>query len=1583
MADLDLSAVAAARTDLHSTEDELRQVRLDLVSAQVERDRAQSLGDRQAAARADGQAARSQQRLDALLGAVRTGLDDVRHRADDLVKALQPEQAVASLSAKHPVLMVPVRLETRFFDNGNTLKVRIFPDQAHVTAHDPALTTDEIEGLTWYWTYRWPHRDASTVAGKALADEAWSGLVQRFRPGRAAFVVRRYPPTNLDSTQQAPSWADLPVRAGEWSTAARVGLLPDRWCVVGFRRTGEGEHQEIFRTWGTAVPDRLGAGPTPDPGAPDRAGGLPDDPELRWLHDPAEAERLGMMVTVTQADMQVGELASGVDRLLALGVDWTLTPDQAAQAVDAHLRAHADEGRLGFVPQGAPTNSTGTTRSPFSTDITLAQQVLAPHNQPVAGADGAGTLTARALGIPSAGLATVAGADLREQAWVAGLLDTTWAATAGYYLTEMLDPVADDPEVEASLRHHVINYLRPGGPLPTLRVGAQPYGLLPVMPRHGFEPDVRRRAQADVARVSAAVRELAAPLVESVPRLAQVRRREDVDDVVLDLLRRTPVPWSLTFRKLIGPVERLAVSVYWDLIADFQRSLTAMLLARLQCYQLTQLSELTHDEREHPLHVPLVLRPDPTPDDAARQSTGYLAEIQSLLVEPDGADILDARQNSVALLEAFVAAAAVNENRRAGKRLVLEEATALQLSEAMHAYVSSAADHLPYAIRVETLAAAPAATGSDVGVPSTPRQFAGMVMPTLTGDRTIAQHVAVKLEEALRVPGSLDNPVDPLHHLQEMSVALGRLAEAPPDQLEWAFRGVLDLYSTRVDAWITSLATARLTEHRTSAPAGVHIGGWGVVEDLRPDHGVAAESAGFVHTPSLGHAASTAVLRSARASHRDEDGRLFDLDLTSRRVRQALGVLEGLGNGQRLAALLGYRVERGLQDRDLRLAQFILPLRQLCPLRSERPTSAHSEPVESVAARDVVDGLALLDRWADDRGAVLTAAGVPAASAPEVSAVLDDVASLADAVSDVLVGESVHQATLGNLERSGAALAAHDRQEPAPDPEFVRTPRAGVVLAHRVGLWLATGSTDPAPGWAADLRHVGEPRLDRWLGLVLGSPTTWKFSARLVHTPPPPADGGPAAAPSSKSLKARSVGVLELSALSLVLAARRPAAGEPSELEALIAAHYAASDEVAALAPGPDHHLELNLDGLALLLDLAAWAGEVVAAAPLTGQHLAGATDVRAGATMLAATVDVSEAVARADAVSQAVVKAAAQLNTAVTALRGAVTRTNERRVIKALQDLAAVEGPDVFPRADVALVVHAGEVLARVQARVSAAASVPVPGSPVVDETGDQPVPGQGEDPAVVRARAVLRVLLGNGQPFLAVQKPTATDMLAAAKAARKDLLAGDATAPATWVHRMALVRPQLDPMAALLVHFEAGGARVADQLQVLPVPHHPGKPWAGLPFGPDGPPPPGTATLVLHAPDGFDPQAGGAGVMVDTWTESVPVAEETTAVTFHYDAPGARAPQAMLLAVHPALDPDRWDFDTLLGCVQEAVDLARLRTLGSRELAPFATLVPGLFLPEVYTRDTAGVRLRELATNAAAAGVGGLVHDFVIGKK
>jgi hypothetical protein len=94
-------------------------------------------------------------------------------------------------------------------------------------------------------------------------------------------------------------------------------------------------------------------------------------------------------------------------------------------------------------------------------------------------------------------------------------------------------------------------------------------------------------------------------------------------------------------------------------------------------------------------------------------------------------------------------------------------------------------------------------------------------------------------------------------------------------------------------------------------------------------------------------------------------------------------------------------------------------------------------------------------------------------------------------------------------------------------------------------------------------------------------------------------------------------------------------------------------------------------------------------------------------------------------------------------------------------------------------------------------------------------------------------------------------------------------------------------------------------------------------------------------------------AGLLVDEWVEVVPGRSETTALSFHYDAPGAVAPQAMLLAVPPpALTA--WDEASLEGMVTEGLAIAKLRAVDSQALDRVGHFLPAVFLAHNVQDET-----------------------------
>jgi hypothetical protein len=115
-----------------------------------------------------------------------------------------------------------------------------------------------------------------------------------------------------------------------------------------------------------------------------------------------------------------------------------------------------------------------------------------------------------------------------------------------------------------------------------------------------------------------------------------------------------------------------------------------------------------------------------------------------------------------------------------------------------------------------------------------------------------------------------------------------------------------------------------------------------------------------------------------------------------------------------------------------------------------------------------------------------------------------------------------------------------------------------------------------------------------------------------------------------------------------------------------------------------------------------------------------------------------------------------------------------------------------------------------------------------------------------------------------------------------------------------------------------------------------------------------PGGLTGITVAGD-WQPDADLAGLVVDEWVEVVPNATETTGLVFHFDAPAAAAPQAMLLAASP--HPTRpWSLETLEAILLETVDATRIRAVQPQHVGGLGHLVPALLFARNAGGDPAG---------------------------
>ena len=930
-------------------------------------------------------------------------------------------------------------------------------------------------------------------------------------------------------------FTDLSTKAGKinsWTQPSKVRILPERLALI---RIKSGKQMEPI--FGRHIPFPL---PTsPDPSAskeeqfkPDTNGDLEFAEVVKWVADFDRAIDMGLGFRIDLANDEV----DGFEKLLVLGVKLGADKEHGKKQVEELFEHHYFSKKgFGLVPQGTATNNTGSSDSGYS-NSDFADESFALYFQNKSGFEEKDSLNKRKdgqwiaewLGLDYGLFKKVLHSGGLDQCDVRNMNIALWPATLGYVMDAVMEAGFSD-ETIAMVRSFFNDYVSGRGPVPAIRIGNQPYGILPTTP-------FRR-----LTWVQPAPNHINRPFMLFLQNLYSVLLKMDA---YFQNRFSTKVSTMTNPSSKPGQTILDVLSLHSNSVEFFRRYLESLdevtnaakfiepgfkpgSPSQNATMQLLK-TEFAYLAEPVPLLAMLLGMPSPTPithlvDDVP------LSEVKGIRA------YTNTNKNYItALLEQ----ARKSENAvRTGEGL--KERPEAELYRLLK-YAIEQSYHSSGIGAVATTNAFPKAelAAMKIEKPFVHQQWKGNVteskysllyrtVPELSQNKTVSEMVtdSILLQQIPFYSQYLSSQLNALEELKDASTA----------RLERALVEHIDCCSYRLDAWKMGLLTRQLGLMRNNGGSisneqrktGIFIGAFGWLENVRPERNKILRekqipedlkadfnangkkifitddaNEGFIHAPSLNQGITAAVLRNGYVSHGKQSGNsILAVNLTSDRVRSALHVIEGIQSGQSLAALLGYQLERELHDRDdLKLKKidtYIYKLRRLFPLNADQLKETQVEnstdpsvdpdtvPITAIEARNVIHGVNLINHVKTSTqknypfGLDVTNDDADVANA--ITEGVNHILDVADALADLGIAESVHHMVMGNYDRATGVLDSFSKGNYPQAPDVIKTPRSGPTLTHRVSIpfvytALATGS---AP------RVQTEPSMNQWLAAIL------------------------------------------------------------------------------------------------------------------------------------------------------------------------------------------------------------------------------------------------------------------------------------------------------------------------------------------------------------------------------------------------------------------------------------------------------------------------------------------------------------------
>lgn len=1433
---------------------------------------------------------------------------------------INPVQAIEELDDSIPIMMIPVRIETQFVltPAKNELWIRIFPDSLFQNHHTPGLSADEYDDGKKYWQSIWNTRsELNGEIQSTLQQDAWKYLSSKYTENRSAWISKLTRPVGWTkewkqlTTLQFPPFSDtVSVLSGN-----KRSLLPSHFVVEGY----DAQDHLLFQNKGAAIPPDLAMAPDVNSEeiqlTRDAHNRIKANEEIKWMFDFDEAMAKGMAIKIPVNVPPSGELI--ISKLIVIGIKLHHTALKNRELVEDWIENHNYSQGISLIPQGTPTNNKYAPEEDIKPDklrmqeSTEDQKYFTPVTNRADKKDG--QYLAEALGIRYSKSDLLPNGDNSDVREAMAFNTAMYPGTLGLYFDEIVHPLLNEHEKELTKKFFIDN-VSGRSTIPTVRIGSQPYGVLITSTLQSWKNSIAETGP-DLPYWDRLLKQLKKGYdawVKLLPSVSFVGK--EGGDAHQHFLQAVGLlPSSATYHSRKGITDLYA----WNYL-QFKNKMNELTWARMKSAIQSRLQNIGIPVQNDPLIEKIVFL------QAMNEINGPLIDEdpELPLSETDPIQYFNGTQNYIHWLMTSDFETIKNQKFIGIENQNILPPKALLYNLLRRAYLEASADQIQnLLIKNKFLDKKTRKTAfKNIDKPTSLSKddfFTLDASKLRLTDKKISIWDYVKESSSDTLKQSIRD-VHTLSPVPQVLNALRQIADLPTAKLERLLAEHIDCCTYRLDAWITGLFSSRLHRMRISnekyLDKGIHIGAYGYIENLKPDRSkkiVAAgalpaslknqtgirehqHNAGFIHTPSLTHAATAAILRNAYLNH-GRDNERWAINLSSERIRMAMNLIDGVHHGQDLAALLGYQFERGLHDRNLNLHKYIYVLRDRFPFVSNKLIDPSTGTAASaIEARNVIHGYDLL-MYSKTHAKLEGIAGLPATGTTEMNLLLAEVDRLHqsfDALADLSSAETVFQTVQGNISRSGGMLQSVSNGEFPTVPDIISTPRSGNTITHRVCICFESHD-GPAMNWSGNhsTQSSINPHLNHWISTILPAPDTILFEMSVDHTV------------SIKSCKDLTIQPLDLICM---ITDKLPGDGSTA-LEKFIIYKFQKAN--------PGKLIKINFSknintGVSIyrLGPLLVYLKDCIAR-----YRMIQAKDFLTQADSLSLNPDQPTVSDNLLKLKNILTDHIHQIKSCTLLIQAAL-EDQDIDGIKIQAEKLIEYGYDEFITAD-------QESLSLVASSVVNKLLPAIKDDPFVDFSLLSPINQLEELTAVYTSIFKSKVEL---YPTLTL---TIKEEVSASNQGLKTTLGKSMTTTMeAWLQSVAHVRTPMKLLENLSHQYSLYHENDAD-FSPIQLPYLPAEPWIGTAFT-------GSMkdqeriSISVYSTSAIDYSKAISGMMMDEWTEFIPSEKETTGISFQFNRPNASPPQSILIAVPPEIK-GKWNWPSLSSILLETMQRSKIRAI------------------------------------------------------